>query len=261
MPEEKKGLSWFRLILLQIAIGCLLLGLCAYVFRLPVDEVRTVSPGQDGRDLFAGVPMRIDVNYPGLGTVSIHDPKELLKLKASFLGLLAGGTYDGQSKTPRLLLTGSIAYLDQEDVPFRIGTNAFRFGDRAVNSLNISAEIRKLQNTLIDKALTPAAVGTAMEAVGNQVFALHSGNLTPLAQEERSALAERFRSATRVIDFSRFEFMNRRPDAHYVVQLPDGGEDQRHWLHADVFDNAYIVVFDLWDETNQRAYFKLNSSS
>ena len=42
MQEEKKGLSWLRLILLQIVIGCTLIGIFAYVFRIGVDEVRIV---------------------------------------------------------------------------------------------------------------------------------------------------------------------------------------------------------------------------
>ncbi|CAG7608656.1 hypothetical protein PAESOLCIP111_01086 [Paenibacillus solanacearum] len=261
MPEEKKGLSWFRLILLQTVVGCLLIGVCAYWFRLPMDKVNIVSPEQGGRDMFAGVPMRIDVLYPGLGTVSIHDPKELLKLKSSFLGLLSVGQYSSQNKTPRLLLTGSIAYLDQEALPFQIETNAFRFGDRSVNSLNVSADIRKLQSTLIDKALTPAIVGAAMEDTGNEMFSLKNGDLALLAEAERAALTAQIRSSTRVIDFSRFDYIARQPDAHFVIQLSGDGETQRHWLHADRFNNAYIVVFDLLDETNQRAYFKLNESS
>lgn len=260
MPEEKKGLTWFRLILLQVVVGCLLIGICAYSFRIPVDEVHIVPPQQDGREMFAGVPMRVDVTYPGLGTISIDDPKELLKLKASFADLLAGGKQQPQSKQPRLLLTGSIAYLDQEDVPFQIETNAFRFGAESVNSLNVSADIRKLQSMLIDKTLTSATVGTAIEAANNEVYSLRQGELTPLSPEERVTLTSQVRSAIRVIDFSHFDFLAEQPDAHYVVQLADSGGAKKHWLHVDRYNNAYFVVFDLLDETNQRAYFKLNAS-
>lgn len=261
MPEEKKGLSWFRLILLQVVVGCILIGICAYVFRIPVDEVHIVTPQQSGREMFAGVPMRVDVTYPGLGTISIDDPKELLKLKTSFSGLLAAGKQTAQSKPPRLLLTGAIAYLDQEDIPFQVETNTFRFGGESVNSLNVSADIRKLQSTLIDKTLTSATIAAAIEGAGNEVFALQRGELTPLSQTERSQLTTQVRSAIRVIDFSHFDFMAAQPDAHYVIQLAGDGGSRKHWLHADRYNNAYIVVFDLMDETNQRAYFKLNEPS
>ncbi|MFH5187287.1 DUF3919 family protein [Paenibacillus sp. TAB 01] len=261
MPEEKKGLSWFRLILLQVVVGCILIGICAYAFRIPVDEVHIVPPQQDSREMFAGVPMRVDVTYPGLGTISIDDPKELLKLKASFSGLLASGKQNPQSKQPRLLLTGSIAYLDQEDIPFQIETNAFRFGGEMVNSLNVSADIRKLQSTLIDKTLTSSTIGSAIETAGNEVYSLQQGELTPLPQAERASLTAQVQSAVRVIDFSRFDFLAEQPDAHYVIQLSGDGGAKKHWLHVDRFNNAYIVVFDLLDETNQRAYFKLNEAS
>ncbi|SFK82952.1 Protein of unknown function [Paenibacillus sp. 1_12] len=261
MPEEKKRLSWFRLILLQVVVGCILIGVCAYTFRIPVDEVRIVAPEQDGRDKVAGVPMRVNITYPGLGTISIDDPKELLKLSNTFYGLLTVGKQQNPVKSPRLLLTGSMAYLDQENIPFQVETNAFRFGDESVNSLNVSAEIRKLQSTLIDKTLTSDTIGAAMDDVRNDVFSLQQGELTLLTSVEREALTAKMRSAVRVIDFSHFDYLAQRPDAHYVVRLTDDPKSKQHWLHLDRYNNAYIVVFDLLDETNQRAYFKLNDAS
>lgn len=58
MQEGKKWLPWFRLILLQVVVGCILIGVCAYSFRIPINEVRIVPPQEDGRNKFAGVPMR-----------------------------------------------------------------------------------------------------------------------------------------------------------------------------------------------------------
>ncbi|NOU93021.1 DUF3919 family protein [Paenibacillus sp. LMG 31456] len=260
MPEGKKGLSWFRLILLQVIVGCILVGICAYSFRIPYDEVHVVPP-QDGRDMFAGVPMRVDVTYPGLGTISIDDPKELLKLKSSFSGLLALGKQQNSIKPPRLLLSGVMAYLDQEDIPFQIETNAFRFGQDSVNSLNVSADIRKLQSTLIDKTLTSATVGAAIGDNRNDVFALQNGEITVLSGVERAGLTAQVQSAVRVIDFSHFDGLAQQPDTHYVIQLADDRAVKKHWIHVDQYSNAYIVVFDLLDETNQRAYFKLNNAS
>ncbi|MCR8632530.1 DUF3919 family protein [Paenibacillus radicis (ex Xue et al. 2023)] len=261
MPGEKKGLSWFRLILLQVVVACILVGICAYAFRIPYDEVHVVPPQQDGRDMFAGVPMRVDVTYPGLGTISIDEPKELLKLKSSFAGLLVLGKQQNSIRPPRLLLTGVMAYLDQEDIPFQIETNTFRFGQESVNSLNVSAEIRKLQSILIDKTLTSATVGMAIDDSRNEVFALQNGELTLLSRVERAELTAQVEAAVRVIDFSHFDDLAQQPDAHYVIQLADDHVTKKHWIHIDRYNNAYIVVFDLLDETNQRAYFKLNDAS
>jgi hypothetical protein len=261
VPEEKKRLSWFRLILLQVVVGCILVGICAYSFRISFDEVRIVPPQEGGRDMFAGVPMRVDVTYPGLGTISIDDPKELLKLKSSFVGLLAIGKQQNSIRPSRLLLTGVMAYLDQEDIPFQIETNAFHFGQDSVNSLNVSAEIRKLQSMLIDKTLTSAAIGAAIDDKRNDVFALENGELTVLSGAERAGLTAQVQSAVRVIDFSHFDDLAQRPDTHYVIQLADDRVTKKHWIHLDRYNNAYLVVFDLLDETNQRAYFKLNDAS
>jgi hypothetical protein len=261
MPEEKKGLSWFRLILLQVVVGTLLVGICAYSFRIPFDEVRIVPTQPEGREMFAGVPMRVDVTYPGLGTITIDEPKELLKLKSTFTGLLLAGKPQSAFKSSRLLLTGTMAYLDQEDIPFQIQSNAFRFGPDTVDSLNVSADIRKLQSTLVDKTFTSATIAAAAANPRNEVFALQTGELQPLSPGERSALTGQINSAVRVIDFSQFDEFSRQPDTHYVIQLADERAAKKHWIHVDRFNNAYIVVFDLLDETNQRAYFKLNDAS
>lgn len=261
MPERKKGLSWFRLILVQAVIGCVLIGICSYTFRIPLDVVRTIPPQQDQSDRFAGIPMRIDLNYPGLGQVVLDDPKELLALKSAFSALLTAGREERSVKNARLLLSGSIAYLDQEDVPFQVQTSAFRFGDVSVNSLNVSANIRKLQSTLIDKVFTSSLIGAAVENSGNEVYALKSGVMTPLSKAERSALTVQIRTAARVIDFSRFEELSRQPDRHFVISLQASEQGKKHWLHIDRFNGAYMVVYDLLDETNQRAYFKLNVAS
>lgn len=261
MPEDKKGLSWFRLIVLQVIIGCVLIGICSYTFRIPVDEVITASSQQDQAERFAGIPMRIDLVYPGLGKVILDDPKELLSLKSSFSTLLTAGKANQDVKEPRLLLTGSIAYLDQEDVPFQVQTNAFQFGNVSVNSLNVSASIRKLQSTLIDKVFTASMIGAAVQDSANKVYSLEQGVLTPLSEAERKALMKQVHTAARVIDFSHFEDLERQPDRHFVVSLPDTQEGKKHWLHIDRFNSAYMVVYDLLDETNQRAYFKLNASS
>jgi len=261
MPEDKKGLSWFRLILLQVIIGCLLIGICVYSFRIPVDVVQIVPPQEDQLERISGVPMRVDITYPGLGTVSVDDPKELLKLKSSFSGLLSAGKLREQKQIPRLLLTGRMAYLDQEDVPFQVETGAFRFGDELVNSLDVSAGIRKLQSTLIDKILSAAIIGTAVENGKNDVFTLDVGKLTPLSQEERKELATQITASTRIIDFSHFTDLQQPPDAHFVIQLSSDKQTKKHWIHLDRYNNAYIVVYDLLDETNQRAYFKLNETS
>lgn len=261
MQEEKKGLSWLRLILLQIVIGCTLIGIFAYAFRIGVDEVRIVPKEANSRDMFDGVPMRMNVTYPGIGTISIDDPKELIAWKASFTRLLVGGKKQTRANTSRLLLTGSIAYLDQEDIPFQIGTSGFQFGTDSVNSLDISAEIRKLQNMLIDKTLTSDSVSSAIANRSHQVFRLQNGHLTTLSDAERAALTMQMRTAVRLIDFSRFDFMDKQPSAHYVVQLNDELVSQKHWLHVDRYDNAYFIVFDLLDETNHKAYFKISDAS
>uniref|UniRef100_UPI001C2F1190 hypothetical protein n=1 Tax=Lysinibacillus sp. GbtcB16 TaxID=2824761 RepID=UPI001C2F1190 len=70
MQEEKKGLSWLRLILLQIVIGCTIIGIFAYAFRIGVDEVRLIPKDPNNRDMFDGVPMRMNVTYPGIGTIA-----------------------------------------------------------------------------------------------------------------------------------------------------------------------------------------------
>lgn len=261
MPEDMKGLSWFRLILLQVIVGSLLIGICSYAFRTPVDVVHIVPPQQDSLDRVAGVPMRVDITYPGLGTLSIEDPKELLKLKSSFSGLLSAGTQRKQTLVPRLLLTGTMAYLDQEDIPFQVETNAFRFGESLVNSLNVSANIRKLQSTLIDKILTTGTIGSAVENKKNDVFTLQQGVLTALSQQERQELTSQITAAARIIDFSHFDDLQQPPDTHIVIQLMSDYRAKKHWIHLDRYNSAYIVVYDLLDETNQRAYFKLNDTS
>ncbi|GIO32533.1 MULTISPECIES: DUF3919 family protein [Paenibacillus] len=261
MPEEKKGLSWFRLILVQAVIGCILIGICSYTFRIPLDEVRTLSPQQEQSERFAGIPMRIDLNYPGLGKVVLDDPKELLSLKSAFSALLTAGREERTVKDARLLLSGSIVYLDQEDVPFQVQTSAFRFGDVSVNSLNVSANIRKLQSMLIDKVFTPSTIGMAVENPANEVYALKNGDMLRLSEADRTALTVQIRTAARVIDFSRFEELTRQPDRHFVISLQASGQGKKHWLHIDRFNSAYMVVYDLLDETNQRAYFKLNVAS
>ncbi|MDR0270464.1 DUF3919 family protein [Paenibacillus sp.] len=261
MPEEKKGLSWFRLIVLQVIIGCVLIGICSYIFRIPMDEVRIASPQQDQSERFAGIPMRIDLTYPGLGNVILDDPKELLSLKSSFSNLLTAGKEEQGAKESRLLLTGSIAYLDQEDIPFQVQTSAFQFGQVSVNSLNVSANIRKLQSTLIDKVFTSSMISAAAEKPENEAYSLEQGVMTPLSEADRKALTVQIRTAARVIDFSRFEDLERQPDKHIVISLPASEEGKKHWLHIDRFNSAYMVVYDLLDETNQRAYFKLNVAS
>ncbi|MNN14759.1 hypothetical protein D3C81_1278390 [compost metagenome] len=261
MPEDKKGLSWFRLILVQVVIGCLLIGICSYIFRIPMNEVSVVAPSQDDPNRFTGIPMRVNLTYPGLGTITIDDPKELLKLKSSFSDLLAAGNERKQNKAPRLLLTGMMAYLYQEDIPFTVETNAFRFGDVSVNSLNVSANIRKLQSTLIDKVLTTSTIGNAIEKKDNEVFKLENGELSPLSPDERNALISEVRSAARVIDFSHFDNLEQQPNAHFVIQLTEYDQPRKHWIHLDRFGSIYFVVYDLLDETNQRAYFKLNDAS
>ncbi|MEK4350459.1 DUF3919 family protein [Paenibacillus sp. FSL R5-0475] len=261
MPEDKKGLSWFRLILLQVIIGSLLIGMCAYTFRIPLDEVHVVPRQEDQLDRIAGVPMRVDITYPGLGTISIEDPKELLKLRSTFSGLLSSGIQRPQQLVPRLLLTGTMAYLDQEDIPFQVETNAFHFGAESVNSLNVSATIRKLQSTLIDKMLTTSSIGSAVENKINDVFTLQQGVLTALTQVERKALISQIRAAERIIDFSHFDDLQRTPDAHFVIQLTNDYRVKKHWIHVDRYNGAYFVVYDLLDETNQRVYFKLNNAS
>ncbi|NEW07411.1 DUF3919 family protein [Paenibacillus sp. SYP-B3998] len=261
MQEEKKGLSWLRLILLQIVIGCSLIGIFAYVFRIGIDEVRIVPKESTNRDMFDGVPMSMNITYPGIGTIAIDDPKELIAWKASFSRLLIAGKQQNRANASRLLLSGSIAYLDQEDVPFQIGTSGLSFGSESVNSLEVSAEIRKLQNMLIDKTLTSDTVGAAIENASHEVFSLQDGKLTALSEAERAALTRQMRSAVRLIDFSHFDFMAERPSAHYVVQLTDELKSRKHWLHVDRYDNAYFVVFDLLDETNHKAYFKLSDTS
>ncbi|MHA0856737.1 DUF3919 family protein [Paenibacillus sp. CMAA1364] len=261
MTEDMKGLSWFRLILLQVIVGSLLIVSCSYAFRTPVDVVHIVPPKQNSLDRVAGVPMRMDITYPGLGTLTIEDPKELLKLKSSFSGLLSVGTQRKSNQVPRLLLTGTMAYLDQEDIPFQVETNAFHFGESLVNSLNVSANIRKLQSTLIDKLLTPGRIGSAVENKKNDVFSLQQGVLTALSQQERQELTSQILAATSIIDFSHFNDLQQPPDTHIVIQLSSNYREKKHWIHLDRYNSAYIVVYDLLDETNQRAYFKLNDTS
>ncbi|MEW9699432.1 DUF3919 family protein [Paenibacillus sp. SI8] len=261
MQEEKKGLSCLRLILLQIVIGCTIIGIFAYAFRINVDEVRVVPKEPNSRDMFDGVPMHMNITYPGIGTIAIDDPKELIAWKTSFSRLLSSGKQQNRANASRLLLTGSIAYLDQEDVPFQIGTSGFRFGSDSVNSLEVSAEIRKLQNMLIDKTLTADTVGAAIEKKEHEVYSLQNGQLTPLSAAERNALTLQMRASVRLIDFSHFNFTAERPSAHFVVELTDEAKSSKHWLHVDRYDNAYFVVFDLLDETNHKAYFKLSDAS
>ncbi|MDR6883358.1 DUF3919 family protein [Bacillus sp. 3255] len=261
MQEEKKGLSWLRLILLQIVIGCTLIGIFAYVFRIGVNEVRLIPLDPNNRDMFDGVPMRMNVTYPGIGTIAIDDPKELIAWKAAFARVLNGGGQPARANASRLLLTGSIAYLDQEDVPFQIGTSGFRFGSDIAGSLDISAEIRKLQNMLIDKTLSAETIGSVIANRNHQVFRLQDGLLTVLPDAERTALTAQMTTAVRLIDFSHFDFMAEQPSTHYVVQLKDETVSGKHWLHIDLYKNAYFIVFDLLDETNHKAYFKLSDAS
>ncbi|WP_282940573.1 DUF3919 family protein [Paenibacillus sp. RC67] len=261
MQEEKKGLSWLRLILLQIVIGCTLIGIFAYLFRTGVDEVRIIPREPNSRDMFDGVPMRMNITYPGIGTISIEDPKELIAWKESFARLLSSGRQENRANASRLLLSGSIAYLDQEDVSFQIGTSGFLFGSDSVNSLEVSAEIRKLQNMLIDKTLTADTVSAAIDNAEHEVFRLENGVLTPLSASERASLTMQMRTSVRLIDFSHFNFTEEPPSSHYVVQLAGEEKNRKHWLHIDRYDNAYFVVFDLLDETNHKAYFKLREAS
>ncbi|MCR8644366.1 DUF3919 family protein [Paenibacillus sp. N1-5-1-14] len=261
MHEEKKGLSWFRLILLQLVIGCTLIGIFAYVFRIGVDEVNIVAQEQQNHELFVGVPMRMNVTYPGIGTITIEDPKELIAWKESFARLLSSGSQENRPDTRRLVLSGSISYLDQEDIPFQINTSGFRFGSEWVNSLDISADIRKLQNMLIDKTLTADTVGVAIASTQHEVYSLVKGKLNPLTSDKRSMLTAQMRTAVRLIDFNHFDFNDSPPSAHYVVELVEEAGGRKHWLHIDQYDNAYFVVFDLLDETNHKAYFKFNNAS
>lgn len=140
-------------------------------------------------------------------------------------------------------------------------TNAFRFGESLVNSLNVSANIRKLQSTLIDKILTTGTIGSAVENKQNDVFTLQQGVLTALSQQERQELTSQITAAARIIDFSHFDDLQQPPDTHIVIQLTSDYRAKKHWIHLDRYNSAYIVVYDLLDETNQRAYFKLNDTS
>jgi ABC-type uncharacterized transport system substrate-binding protein len=85
--------------------------------------------------------------------------------------------------------------------------------------------------------------------------------LTPLEAGEREALTQQLRTSVRLIDFSHFSFPEERPGAHFVVQLAEEAGNRKHWLHIDLYDNSHFVVFDLFDETNHKAYFKLNKAS
>ncbi|MGG1519477.1 DUF3919 family protein [Paenibacillus oryzisoli] len=261
MQEEKKGLSWMRLIFMQIVIGCVLIGIFAFVFRVGVDEVRVLPGNMHNNDMAEGIPMRMSVTYPGVGTTVIEDPKELIAWKDAFAQLLHTGTQRNHGNASRLLLSGSMAYLDQEDIQFQVGTSGLSFGSMFVGSMDISAEIRKLQNMLIDKALTAERVGAAIANMDSEVFRLEEGVLTPLDSKARAALAQQTSTAVRLIDFSQFSFPDKQPNAHYVVQLTDAKASAKHWLHLDQYDNAYFVVFDLLDETNHKAYFKQNDAS
>ncbi|WP_442600650.1 DUF3919 family protein [Paenibacillus sp. KN14-4R] len=261
MHEEKKGLSWFRLILLQIVVGSTLIVIFAYLFRISVDEVHIVPREQQNRELFVGVPMRMNITYPGIGTISIEDPKELVAWKESFAHLLSSGRQENRPDTRRMVLTGSISYLDQEDVPFEINTSSFHFGSEWVNSLDVSADIRKLQNMLIDKTLTADAVGASIANPQHDVFSLQDGLITPLASDKRNVLTAQMRTAVRLIDFNHFDFNEKPPSAHFVVQLIKEANGRKHWLHIDQYDSAYFVVFDLLDETNHKAYFRINNAS
>ena len=126
-----------------------------------------------------------DVTYPGLGTISIDDPKELLKLVTSFSGLLTLG---------------------------------------------------KQQSTLIDKTLTSATIGAAINDSHNNVFSLQHGDLTDLSRVEWTALTTQLLSAVRVIDFSHFDYLAQQPDAHFVVQLTNDQRTKKHWLHLDRYN-------------------------
>lgn len=114
---------------------------------------------------------------------------------------------------------------------------------------------------LIDKTLTADTVSGVIANRNHQVFRLQDGLLTTLSEADRAALTTQMRTAVRLIDFSHFDFMAEQPSSHYVVQLTDEAANGKHWLHLDRYDNAYFIVFDLLDETNHKAYFKLSDAS
>ncbi|URN94993.1 MAG: DUF3919 family protein [Candidatus Pristimantibacillus lignocellulolyticus] len=261
MPGDKKGLSWFRLIALQLLIGCMLIGICAYAFRIPVEEVRIVSIGQSSLDQMSGMPMRVEITYPGLGQITIDDPKELLKLKLTFHELLYSGTKERVTKRSSFALSGVMHYLDQDPLLFQIEANTFRFSDDYVSSLNVSATIRKLQSMLIDKILTENMIGDAVNDSTNDVFSLVSGQLTMLTLKERQELSDYIHLAARVIDFSPITNLDHQPVDHFVIQLNENEDSYKHWIHIDRYSSEYFVVYDLLDETNHRAYFKVDSSN
>ncbi|WP_284644483.1 DUF3919 family protein [Paenibacillus silviterrae] len=260
MTVEKKQLSWLRLIMMQVAAGIVIIGICAYMFRVPVDEVRVVSPMSGASDALSGVPMRVDVTYPGLGTLSIQDPKELLNMKSAFTELLREGRTQSIERSQRFKLKGLIVYLDQEDNTFEVGNNILRVNQSMVNSLSASADIRKLQSAFINKMLTPSMISEAVGRESNAIMALRSGKMEALSEAERAALALQIQASVKMIDFSHFREFTQKPDMNYVIQLSDPDSPSPHWIHLDFYNNGYMVVFDLLDETNQRAYFQLIST-
>jgi|GEM_PF-1773173 len=256
-----QALPWHRLIMLQIIIGCLLISVCAYYLRIPGEQVRIVSNNELSLDMMSGMPMKVEVSYPGLGTVSIDDPKELLQFKNTFQELLASGSKERISKPANFTINGVMYYLDQDAIPFVIDAESFTFNDEYVSSLNISATIRKLQSYFIDKLLTQDMIVTALNTNTNQVGKLIEGKLEPLSQSDRLQLTMAMGTATRVIDFSPITQLKSQSIAHYVLQLNDSRDNYKHWLHIDAYSSGYFVIYDLLDETNHHAYFKLDGAS
>lgn len=259
MFRNYRALPWHWLIMLQLLIGGLLIGICAYAFRIPVEQVNIVSGDHLALDTMSGMPMKVDVSYPGLGSASIEDPKELLQLKATFQELLAAGSKETMMKRSKFAISGIMYYLDQAPIHFSIDAKSFTFNEEYVSSLDISATIRKLQGQFIDKLLTEEMIVNALQTSGNTTSSLVDGKLVPLNQTEHTKLINSMQQAARVIDFSPITQLDHHPDAHYVLQLNDSSSDNKHWLHIDTYSSGYLVVYDLLDETNHRAYFKLDS--
>lgn len=259
--RNRHSLPWHWLIMMQLLIGSLLITFCAYTFRIPVEQVSIVSSDQLALDAMSGMPMKVEVSYPGLGSVSIEDPKELLQLKTIFQELFAAGSKEPVTKRSKFAISGVMHYLDQDPSYFIIDAKSFSFNDEYVSSLNISAQIRQLQSQFIDKLLTEDMIVAALNEPTNSVASLVDGKLTPLSQSERVRLMNDISMAGRVIDFSPITQLDHQPVAHYVLQLNDSSDVNKHWLHIDAYDSGYFVVYDLLDETNHHAYFKLETLS
>lgn len=260
MLGNMKGLSWFRLIALQLIIGGILVSVCAYFFRVPIEKVQKISQNQNYAEQAFGVPLAMTVQYPGLGSIMIDDPKELLRLKQTFYELVINGKSETIVQSSKFSLTGVMYFLDQEPVELAVNAKSFYFADDYVNSLNVSASIRKLQSVLIDKFLTETVISKAVTETNNAVFKLVNGQLIQLTNAETDNITTLLQNSARVIDYSPITELNYEPVAHYVIQLKDNPYLSNHWLHIDMYDNEYFVVYDLLDETNHRAYFIINST-